>query len=310
MFLRLLSVAAVMLLTVGALPAKDLKVLMIGNSFSICVGKHMPQIVASVPGHTLELTSCYIGGCTFDRHFGHLAQAENDPKHKAYRITKWVSGKAGSTVERGSVNEMLKNNKYDIVTIQQGSSKCWDFNFYEPFAGDLIKYIRKHQPQAQIVIQQTWSYRFDAPRFKGWNFDQQGMYDRLNKAYAELAAKYKFQVIPTGDAVQLFRARTPKKVVPADVKKFKKPAVPDHSGDVVGKYGWRKDKKSGKEYLATDYIHLNSDGEYMQALVWFAKLYNEPVCKVKYVPANMSKEMDQLLRSCAQDAVNNYKQVK
>ena len=310
MLLRLLSAAAVMLLTVGVLSAKDLKVLMIGNSFSICVGKNLPQIVASVPPHTLELTSCYIGGCTFDRHFSHLVQSENNPKHKAYRITKWVSGKAGSTVEKGSVNELLKNNKYDIVTIQQGSSRCWNFKFYEPFAGDLIKYIRKHQPQAQIVIQQTWSYRFDAPLLKKWNFDQLGMYVRLNKAYAELAAKYRLQVIPTGDAVQLFRVRTPQKLVPADVTQVKNPALPDHSGEVVGKYRWRKNKKTGKKYLATDYIHLNRDGEYMQALVWFAKIYNEPVSKVKFVPENMSDALNKLLRSCAQDAVNNYKQVK
>ena len=136
------------------------------------------------------------------------------------------------------------------------------------------------------------------------------MYDRLNKAYGELAAKYGFQVIPTGDAVQLFRERTPKKFVPSDVKKFQYPAVPDHSGEVVGKYVWRKNPKTGKNYLGTDYIHFNKDGEYMQALVWFAKLYDEPVSKVKYVPAGMSDELNKLLRSCAQDAVNNYKQVK
>ena len=37
-----------------------LKVLMIGNSFSICVGKNLPQIVRAGKKHQLELTSTYI----------------------------------------------------------------------------------------------------------------------------------------------------------------------------------------------------------------------------------------------------------
>ena len=44
-----------------------LKVLMIGNSFSICVLKEMPQCAAAA-GETLDLASLYIGGCPFDKH--------------------------------------------------------------------------------------------------------------------------------------------------------------------------------------------------------------------------------------------------
>jgi len=47
---------------------KSLKVLMIGNSFSICVGKNLPQIVSSFPDLELTLCSAYIGGCSLERH--------------------------------------------------------------------------------------------------------------------------------------------------------------------------------------------------------------------------------------------------
>ena len=73
------------------LAAKELKVLMIGNSFSICVGKNLPRIVKSVPGLKLELTSAYIGGCPFDIHSKNLEMAEKDPRFKPYGIKVWSS---------------------------------------------------------------------------------------------------------------------------------------------------------------------------------------------------------------------------
>lgn len=307
--LRGFSLLIAALLALGSLQAKELKVLAIGNSFSICVGKFLPQVVASTGIHSLELTNCYIGGCTFVRHHKQLLEAEKNPKHKPYRINIWKSS-GEARVFRGSVNEMLKNNKYDIVTIQQGSSESWDFKFYEPYAGELISYIKKYQPRAEIVIQQTWSYRYDTARMKKWKLDQKSMYEALNNAYRQLAEKYHFRVIPMGDAVQLFRERTPIKFTAKPIAGYKKPAVPDHSGEVVGKYMWRKNAQTAKDFLRTDFTHLNSDGEYMQALVWFAVLFNDSIDKVRFVPEKMTPELNTLLRSCAADAVKNYKQSK
>ena len=47
----------------------------------------------------------------------------------------------------------------------------------------------------------------------------------------------------------------------------------------------------------------------MQALVWFAVLYNEPLDKVKFIPEKLTAPAE-LLRACAADAVKNYKQVR
>ena len=88
---RLLQIGLILCLGIGTLSAKELKVLMIGNSFSICVGNKLPQIVHSFPGHSLELTSAYIGGCTFDRHSENLKKAEENPDFKPYVISVWTS---------------------------------------------------------------------------------------------------------------------------------------------------------------------------------------------------------------------------
>ena len=293
---------------------RDLKVLMVGNSFSICVGRNLPQIVRSVSGCSLELTSTYIGGCSLERHSQNLKMAGENPDFKPYTATIWTSD-AGQVREYGAnVNELLQENQYDIVTIQQASRFSWKYDTYQPYAEELIAYIRKYQPKAEIVIQQTWAYRCDDPQLKPdspgeWGIDQTDMYEGLRDAYRKLAEAYRFRVIPTGDAVQLFRKYTPVKFQPA-VKEPVYPEVPSPAGDVVGCSYWKKDLESGKQILSTDHCHLNSDGEYLQACLWFAFLYGEPVGKIAYVPEGMSKETSALLRKCAQEALDQYKQVK
>jgi hypothetical protein len=47
--------------------AKPLKVLMIGNSFSVCVLKQLPQCAADA-GCVIDIASLYIGGCPLKKH--------------------------------------------------------------------------------------------------------------------------------------------------------------------------------------------------------------------------------------------------
>ena len=82
MFAKLLRAGLILCLGIGALSAKELKVLMIGNSFSISVGRYLPRIVRSVPGNRLELTSAYIGGCPFDRHSKNLSSPGTSTRRK------------------------------------------------------------------------------------------------------------------------------------------------------------------------------------------------------------------------------------
>ena len=306
-------------LAAAVVPAagKDLKVLMIGNSFSICVGIYLPSVVKSVPGNRLELTSAYIGGCTLEKHCKNLEKAENKPDFKPYRINVWSSDSPAKALKnyKGNVNELLKKNQYDVVTIQQGSRQSWDYKYYQPYADQLVAYIRKHQPEAEIVIQQTWAYRCDHPNLKPnpkarWDFDQAGMYERVRDSYRKLAEAHHFRVIPMGDAVQLFRKYTPVKFQPAAEDEFKYPAVPSSAGDVVGQASWRKNAKSGEMQLKYDQFHLNATGHYLQACLWFAALYGEPVSKIQFAPKSMKPELKTLLHKCAQEALDQYVQAK
>ena len=103
------------ILGLGLLNAKELKVLMIGNSFSDSVGVYLPKIVKA-SGNQLEMTGTFIGSCSLEQHSNNLAKAEKDPSYRPYRITVWNSADPGKRqVRKGNVNELLEKNRYAVA---------------------------------------------------------------------------------------------------------------------------------------------------------------------------------------------------
>lgn len=283
-----------------------MNVLMIGNSFSICVGKNLPQIVRAGKKHQLSLTSAYIGGCSLETHANHLKNAEKDISITPYLITVWNSQDARTGGKRrGNVLELLKNNKYDVISIQQASHLSWNYSSYQPYADVIISYIRKFNPQAKIIIQQTWSYRNDAPKFAEWGFDSDEMYKRARNAYRSFAADQKFDIIPTGDAVDIYRKnsrRIFKALSEKELAKYRYPDLPPVADDIVGVFFWHK-MDDGSMKLCSDTIHLNYRGEYLQACVWYGKLFNEDPENIVWEHPKISSEECRAMRSAAKAAL-------
>lgn len=271
---------------------KPLKVLAIGNSFSICVGKEMPKVARDL-GCPLDFCSLYIGGCTLDRHAANL-----DHPEKNYYLVTWdyVSCKKGeepfkdqlvlNNKKRPSSNieRMLKADKWDIVTVQQGSHQSWQEKSYEPHGTKLLEMIKKCAPQAKVYVQQTWSYTPWDGRLGKWGIDQNQMFEKLEAAYGKFAGNHGLDVIKMGEAVQRFRKELPVKYVNDEGKD-------SNAYDVVGVNKF-KTLKDGKIWLDGDAFHLNRKGEYLQALVWTAKLFNVDVTECKYVPQYLKDAPD------------------
>jgi len=285
-----------------------MKVLMIGNSFSICVGKNLPAIVRAEGKHRLRLTSAYIGGCSLQTHAEHLAAAEKDRAFAPYRISVWDSGDLRKHASLpGNVLNVLKENTFDVVTLQQASPASWDCGTYFPWAETVIKYVRKFNPGAKIMIQQTWSYRADSPRLAEWGFDNDEMFRRIVKAYDAFAARTGFGLIPTGRAVDICRKKcgmTYKVLSEKQRAAYRFPDLPPAAADVVGRDFWTKDEY-GVMRLAKDAIHLNFRGEYLQACVWYGSLFDEDPRKIAFEPGNMGSDLCRFLRNCAFEALEN-----
>ena len=305
-FCALLLTAA---LAVGAAAAekKVLKVLMIGNSFSVSVMKELPNIVDAQDVYALDITSLYIGGCSLERHVREYEAAKKDPSHRPYSVSRYVTGQGRLKRVKGNLIMALDAQKYDIVTIQEASPRSFFSDGWTKYGDRLVAIVREKQPQAKLLLHQTWSYRSDALRLKQWKLSQDAMFEKVRAIYADRAKHFDCGIIPMGDAVQLWRKQAPVsyRAVPASkLKEYKRPKAPSYKGDVVGCHRWRPSKKAKGEYrLICDSTHLNRDGEYLQGCVWFATLFGADATKITYTPKYLKPAEAELIRKCAAEAV-------
>ena len=290
---------------------KPLKVLMIGNSFTGSVMHETPKLAKSA-GLQLNIVQCGIGGCPLEKHWANVEKSA-DKNFKPYGVSaSLASGETGKFPKMANVTDMLAADRWDIVTIQQASGKSVFYETYQPYADNLIAKIKELAPQAEIVIQQTWSYSPYDGRLAKWKMTPKEMYDALSKAYARLATKHGLRIIPTADAVQLFRERLPvdygKILTRAEIAKIQKPALIDFHGDVVGSSAWKKGRKgSHKDWnetkLRCDSSHFNARGNYLQACVWLGFLFNADPVTFAYRPDGLPESDAKLMRECARDAL-------
>ena len=295
-------------------PAEEpLKVLMIGNSFSVSVYKNLKDL-AFAQKSPLILIDATIGGCSMEKHVQMWKKSQEDPEYRPYGThAQNLPGKP-----KASLQELLAYEKYDIVTIQQASHESWIPESFS-WAKELIEIVRNAQPKAEIVIQQTWSYRSDSPRFQKWNIDQDEMYKRLTENYTNLAKEYNFRIIPMGLAVQLYRKYAPGKYVPmskAQLAKLKEPEVPPtQEFDAAGNTYWGVNKKDETKTrkLISDYIHLNPRGQLLQAYVWYSFLFKKPADQLSWISeplkTTLKPEELALIKKCATEAIQTFPQV-
>ena len=285
----------------GTESGKPLRVLVIGNSFSRSLIRELPQLMAAQNEYTLDLTNMFIGGCSLERHINEYETALADPEHKPYRIDRIAPGGVLEPDYMSNLPEMLKAREYDLVSIQQASPYSFRPESWVPWGDQLVAIVREALPEAKFVIQETWSYRPDSPRFADWGIDSDTMFKWLREVYLERSRRFGFPVIPTGDAVQTFRQRSAYRFAgfdPARVARIEYPQVPPADSDIVGSYRWKEDE-NGVMKLTLDAIHLNSAGQYLQACVWFGALFGADVRAIEYVPDHLSAQQATLLRECA-----------
>ncbi|KAB7727254.1 DUF4886 domain-containing protein [Rudanella paleaurantiibacter] len=279
--------------------AKPLRLFMIGNSFSQNASRYLPQL-SKEGGHPLIIGRAEIGGSSLQRHWSHVEAAERDP---ADPNGKPYGGK--------SLKMLLSDGVWDVVTIQQASILSGDPATYRPYAQKLYDYVRKLQPNATVVIHQTWAYRSDSNDFsriaEGDSADNAAqMWQKSRAAYHAIANELGLPIIPNGDAFWRVGSRSKWAYHRDPAYNFAQPqapALPNQTHSLHVGYRWDGAR------LAFDSHHANAAGCYLGGLVWYGFLFNESPRKLTFRPAEVDESFARKLKKTAWSTVRRERRL-
>lgn len=185
----------------GALQARPLRILAIGNSFSEDAVEQDLHSLAEMGGHELIIGNVYYPACNLQRHWNNLQN--NTPEYSYRKIN--VNGKS-DTIPNCTLSAALVDEPWDIITFQQGSAFSGVYSSYRPLSS-LIRRVREIVgPRPKFYWHQTWAYAPGATHqgFKTYSGDQMRMYASIIYCTRKVLAgnPQLTKLIPTGTAIQ------------------------------------------------------------------------------------------------------------
>lgn len=237
------------------------KVLAIGNSYTGTAFTYLPALL-DAGGADYTLGKLHYGGASLEFHWGNI---ESDSAVYYYSKT------GQSDINGYSIRQALESEDWDIVTIQQVSHLSGvELSFY-PYVTNIYDYIRSFEPNAEVIIHQTWAYESTYAGIGGYG-TQQGMFDALKLAYGNVSNDLGMRIIPSGESWQLARATS--------------------IGDT----------------LTSDGTHGNAKGSYLAGAAWYEVLTGESILDNPYEPplSDISSSDLTILEACVSEAVSSY----
>jgi len=235
---------------------KELKILSVGNSFSIDTMQHVAKIANDL-GYRVKLGNLYVSGCSLNKHYLHAT--EDLPAYRYYTTDNETDWTEAPNVR---IREAIASEEWDWISIQHGTkdgSRYTDPGSYEKLV-PLTEYIHAQERcPAKLAFNMTWvgePYR-KHHEILSYNGDQLLMYRLIADIMRDQIAPLPQldALCPTGTAVQ--NARTV------------------YTSDRMSRDGY----------------HLSYDfGRYIAGLTFFAKLSGADISKVQWAPVGVTEE--------------------
>jgi hypothetical protein len=233
-----------------AIPAtKTLKILAIGNSFSVDAMAYLWKICDSAGYGEVVLGNLFIGGCTLEMHWENIST--NAPAYIYYKTDENGEWKTNPDT---AVETALLDEEWDIITLQQASGSSGLSGTYVHLQR-ILDYIesKSTNDNAEVYWHMTWAYQGDSGHgeFAKYDHDQKLMYESIaNSVSSQVLPRRDIKgVIPVGTVIQNLRT--------------------SHVGDTLTRDGY----------------HLNCDvARYAAALTWYRSLTGLPLEQVNFVP--------------------------
>ncbi|MGM9646463.1 MAG: DUF4886 domain-containing protein [Eubacteriales bacterium] len=181
---------------------KSIKILAVGNSFSVDAMQYLWDVMNSAGYTDITLGNLYIGGCSLDTHWSNISQDK-----AAYTYYKNTSGSWSNSTS--SVSAALAEEDWDIVTVQQVSQSSGNPSTYGNL-DNILSYLRETEPNAKIYWHMTWAYQGDSTHsgFAYYGNSQVTMYNAILSTVQNTVSAKVDGVIPSGIAIQKLRATT------------------------------------------------------------------------------------------------------
>ena len=243
-----------------------LRILAIGNSFSEDAVEQNLWDLGYADGQQMIIANMYIGGCSLERHWKNASNNLGEYRYRKIGVDGIRHQTDGMTLLRA-----LKDEQWDIISLQQASGFSGKLDSYEPFLFHLINYIKKLSPKSRIIWHMTWAYaqESDHTAFPNYGCNQLTMYQNIVVAVrTEMKRHHLKTVVPCGTAIQ--NARTT--------------FIQDN--------------------MNRDGYHLDFDyGRYTAACTWYEALTGNTVVGNRYAPKSVCPDLIRAAQLSAHAAV-------
>jgi hypothetical protein len=247
--------------------SKNIKILAIGNSFSVDSMEYLYQILKDGNYDNVILGNLYIGGCCLETHYHNIINHNKDYIYYLNKTGTWEE------YPFFSILDALTSENWDIITMQQCSGKSGLSNTFQPYVNELIDYVRKYNKEAKLFWNMTWAYHFYSTHeeFINYEFNQIIMYQAIINTVNEMIITNKsFEgIIPVGTAIQ-------------NVRTF----VND-------------------DLITRDGFHLSDLGRFIASLTWFKTLTRLDLNKINYHPEFIKTDLFNNIKKAVDAAYNN-----
>jgi len=251
-----------------------LKILAIGNSFSEDSTKYLYDLADS-GGVALKVVNLYIGGCSLKRHWNNVCE---DTRDYEYQLNGVNTGKLVG------IKEILAEESWDIITMQQCSGYSGLLDSYYPYIINLSNYVKQNAPGAKLLIHQTWAYEIDSTHdhFSYYHNDQDEMTNSLIHCYSTVSKELSLAIIPFGEVIKKLRT------------------IPTF------------DYKNGGISLCRDGFHMHYVyGRYALAAIWFEYVLRGNILENKFIPSTnegtvVDEEDLNIIKQCVYDFFVDY----
>ena len=251
-----------------------LKVLAVGNSFSVDGMQHLYLVAKNAGIENVVLGTLYKGGCSLDMHMEYMSG--DLASYETFYISSDAAGGMITESKNVTAKYAIQYEDWDYIVLQQVSNYTGMASKY----GNLqyvIDYVNANKTSdAKLLWHMTWAYQQDTTNsgFNNYGKDQMTMYNSIVSVVNDLILTNSAisGVIPAGTAIQNLRTSP--------------------LGDTLTRDGY----------------HLSYGiGRYTAALTWLAAITGYDVSDITAIPSaypEIALELDYIKQS-VKDAISN-----